>query len=197
MCGPHPKKNGNQIVQPCETAQWYINTSLHGKTHNANESFKWLKCRKSVFVNEQSIELGVNSAILQFNDGAHGTSKALEQFSIKHGIYTNIKHGIYTNIGSSKKDKISIRWSSTKSSKAGGKNVNDYVALKKESLKRIMNQKKFVIFLVDLKVIYAIDLCIIFEYVDLSLFKYFFSKYRFWSIFIQNLISSEVVSLFI
>ena len=173
MCGPHPKKNGNQIVQPCETAQWYINTSLHGKTHNANESFNWLKSPKSVFVNEQSIELGVNSAILQFNNGAHGTSKALEQFSIKHGIYTNIiKHGIYTNIGSSKKDKISIRWSSTKSSKGGEKNVNDYVALKKESLKRIMNQKKFVIFLVDLKVIYAIDICIIFATLSMLIFHF-------------------------
>ena len=59
---------------------------------------------------------------MQFNDGAHGTSKALEQFSIKHGIYTNIiKHGIYSNIVSSKKDEISIQWPSTKSSKAGEK----------------------------------------------------------------------------
>ena len=86
---------------------------LHGKTQNANESFNnilWLKCSKTVFINRQNIELGVNSASFQFNDGAHGISNVLEQFSIKYGIYTNI--------GSSKKDESSIQWSSTKSSKA-------------------------------------------------------------------------------
>ena len=73
---------------------------LHGKTQNA------LK----LFVNRQNIELGVNSAILQFNNDSRGIINVLEQFSIRYGIYTNI--------GSSKKDETSIRWSSTKSSKA-------------------------------------------------------------------------------
>ena len=56
---------------------------LHGKTENFNESFNnivWLKCPKTVFVNQQSIEVGVNSAILQFNDGAHGISNVLNSF---------------------------------------------------------------------------------------------------------------------
>ena len=138
---------------------------------------------------------------MQFNDGAHGTSKALEQFSIKHGIYTNIiKHGIYTNIGSSKKDEISIRRSSTKSSKGGEKKRKRLCGIKKGVIDKNSELEKvchipggFESHLCYRCMYY---ICYI-EYVDLSLFKYFFSKYRFWSIFIQNLISSEVVSLFI
>ena len=77
---------------------------LHGKEQNVNESFNnivWLKYLKSVFANKQNIEFGVNSGILQLNDGAHGISNVLEQFSIKYGIYTNV--------GSSKKGESSIR----------------------------------------------------------------------------------------
>ena len=51
--------------------------------------------------------------IFTFNDGAHGISNVLEQFSIKYRIYAYI--------GLSKKDEISIRWSSTKCSEAGEK----------------------------------------------------------------------------
>ena len=47
------------------------------------------------------------------NDGAHGISNVLEQVPIKYGIYTNIHL--------SKKDDISIRWSSNKSSETGKK----------------------------------------------------------------------------
>ena len=52
-----------------------------GKKQNARESVNnvvWLKCPKTVFINRQNIELGVNSAILQFNDGAHGIRNVLE-----------------------------------------------------------------------------------------------------------------------
>ena len=97
-----------------------------GKKQNARESVNnvvWLKCPKTVFINRQNIELGVNSAILQFNDGAHGIRNVLEQFSIKYGIYTNI--------GSIRKDESSIRWSNSKSSEAKKKNVNEYLASKR------------------------------------------------------------------
>ena len=70
---------------------------LHGKTQNVNESFSniaRLKCPKTVFVNRQNNKLGVNSAILQLNDGAHAISNILEQFSIKYGIYGNISSSI-------------------------------------------------------------------------------------------------------
>ena len=132
----------------------------HGKTQNANESFNniiWLKSPKTVFVNRQSVELGVNSAILQFKDGAHGVSNILLFFNKQFSI----KYGIYTNIGSSKKDAISIRWSSTKSSEAVKKNVNDYVASKKVSLTKQMNKKKLLTFLVDFKVIYVINIILV------------------------------------
>ena len=60
---------------------------LLGKTQNANDSFNniaWLKCPKTVFMNRQNIEHGVKSAILQFNDGAHGIRSVLEKFSKKY-----------------------------------------------------------------------------------------------------------------
>ena len=110
---------------------------LHGKTQNANESFNnivWLKCPKTVFVNRQNIELGVNSAILQFNDGTHGIVNVLEQFSIRYGIYTNI--------GSSKKDETSIRWSSTKSSEARKKNRKRLHGIKKGVIDKNNEQEK-------------------------------------------------------
>ena len=52
-------------------------------------------------MNRQNIEHGVKSAILQFNDGAHGIRNVLEKFLKKYRIYTNI--------GSSKKEESSIR----------------------------------------------------------------------------------------
>ena len=124
---------------------------LHGKTQNANESFNnilWLKCSKTVFINRQNIELGVNSASFQFNDGAHGISNVLEQFSMKYRIYTNI--------GSSKIDESSIQWSSTKSSKARKKKRKQLRGIKKGVIDKNNEQEKVPIFLVDFNVIYVI-----------------------------------------
>ena len=110
---------------------------LHGKTQNANEFFNnivWLKCLKTVFINRENIELGINSAILQFNDGAHGISNVFEQFSTKYGIYTSI--------GSSKKNDISIRWSSTKSNEASKNKRKRLRGIKKGVIDKNNEQEK-------------------------------------------------------
>ena len=62
---------------------------VHGKTQNANEALNgliWSRLPKTVFVGRETIEMGVNSAIIHFNDGRKGILKVLEQFGLKGQI---------------------------------------------------------------------------------------------------------------
>ena len=64
---------------------------LHGKTQNANEALNniiWTKCPKNIYVEKDVLELGVNSAVLEFNEGPSGIHSVLNHFSIKSGIFT-------------------------------------------------------------------------------------------------------------
>ena len=48
---------------------------LHGKTQNANEALNnliWTKCPKNVYVEREVLEMGVSSAVINFNNGACG-----------------------------------------------------------------------------------------------------------------------------
>ena len=48
-----------------------LNKCVHGKTQNANEALNglmWSRLPKTVFVGRETIEMGVNSAIIHFND---------------------------------------------------------------------------------------------------------------------------------
>jgi len=54
---------------------------LHGKTQNVNESFNgivWSRCPKRVYVNRRSLEIGVHSAIIEFNDGKSGIESVIQ-----------------------------------------------------------------------------------------------------------------------
>ena len=54
--------SGDELLSKC----------LHGKTQNANEALNniiWTKCPKSVFVERIVLEIGVNSAVSEFNEG--------------------------------------------------------------------------------------------------------------------------------
>ena len=49
-----------------------LSKCLHGRTQNSNESLHsviWVKCPKSVFVERQTLEIGVHSAVTEFNEG--------------------------------------------------------------------------------------------------------------------------------
>ena len=62
---------------------------IHGETQNANESFSniiWMKCRKQVFVERSFLQLCVNSAILQFNEGQFGIAKVFKKLGIQNGV---------------------------------------------------------------------------------------------------------------
>ena len=62
---------------------------VHGKTQNANEALNgliWSRLPKTVFVGRETIEMGVNSAIIHFNDRHKGILKVLEHFGLKGQI---------------------------------------------------------------------------------------------------------------
>ena len=65
---------------------------MHGQTQNPNESINkiiWTKCPKITFVHKTVIEMGVNSAILQFNDGISSIHNVFQYFGFEVGSVTN------------------------------------------------------------------------------------------------------------
>ena len=59
---------------------------LYGKTQNNNESLNgliWKRCPKDVFVGRVTLELGVASAVIAFNDGLSGIIEVFNKLNIK------------------------------------------------------------------------------------------------------------------
>ena len=66
-----------------------LNRCLHGETQNANEGLNniiWSKCPKSIYVDRPILELGVNSAVLSYNEGNLGLIDNLAHFGLDFGI---------------------------------------------------------------------------------------------------------------
>ena len=63
---------------------------LHGQTQNPNTSFNnivWTKCPKAVQnLNRAVLEVGVNSAVLEFNEGSHDINGVYSHFGFPGGI---------------------------------------------------------------------------------------------------------------
>ena len=58
---------------------------LHGQTQNSNEALNhivWKKCPKNIYVSRTILELGVYSAILEFNEGSFGVDLVFKQYGI-------------------------------------------------------------------------------------------------------------------
>ena len=58
---------------------------LHGQTQNSNEALNhiiWNKCPKNIYVSRTILELGVYSAILEFNEGSFGVDLVFKQYGI-------------------------------------------------------------------------------------------------------------------
>ncbi|XP_065650410.1 uncharacterized protein LOC136078561 [Hydra vulgaris] len=54
---------------------------LHGQTQNRNEclnSMVWKKCPKEIFVSRKLLEIGICSAIIEFNDGKSGLTPIIQ-----------------------------------------------------------------------------------------------------------------------
>ena len=66
---------------------------LHGATQNSNEAVNniiWNKCPKNVYVGRPVLELGVSSAILEFNEGSFGVNSVFQQYGITNGYCFNL-----------------------------------------------------------------------------------------------------------
>ena len=68
-----------------------LSKCLHGKTQNNNESINgviWKRCPKDVFVGRGTLELGVSSAVISFNDGVTGILDIFKLINITPGVFT-------------------------------------------------------------------------------------------------------------
>jgi len=77
-------------------------------------SVAWSRCPKTIFVNKRTFEIGINSAIIHYNDRGKGLSEVLRYFDLS---------GNRTVVESRKRDKDRIcrmRWRSGKKRKMGG-----------------------------------------------------------------------------
>ena len=66
---------------------------LHGQTQNCNEALNqliWKRCPKDVFVGKITIEIGVSSAILSFNEGNAGLLRVYDKAGIIPGNFTKV-----------------------------------------------------------------------------------------------------------
>ena len=66
---------------------------LHGTTQNKNEALNgviWQKCPKKVYVERFTLEIGVCSAVINFNSDSQGIIKVLENCSISPGHFTKL-----------------------------------------------------------------------------------------------------------
>lgn len=67
-----------------------LSRCLHGRTQNVNECINnsiWLKCPKRVYVGLKTLEMGVASAVISFNDGGIGLFPLFDKLNIPRGQY--------------------------------------------------------------------------------------------------------------
>ena len=63
---------------------------MDGLTRNNNESLNaliWKKCRKDAYVSRNIIEIGVTSAVLEFNNGTQGIRETYESAGLHFGKF--------------------------------------------------------------------------------------------------------------
>ena len=67
-----------------------LSKCLDGVTQNNNESLNaliWKKCPKDAYVSRNIIEIGVASAVLEFNNGTQGIRKIYENAGLHFGKF--------------------------------------------------------------------------------------------------------------
>eukprot|EP00112_Aurelia_sp_Birch-Aquarium-sp1_P017849 Seg418.7 transcript_id=Seg418.7/GoldUCD/mRNA.D3Y31 product="hypothetical protein" protein_id=Seg418.7/GoldUCD/D3Y31 len=68
-----------------------LSKCLHGKTQNVNESLNqviWKRCPKDIYVERFTLETGVASAIINFNDGLSGVINVFNMLCMEPGAYS-------------------------------------------------------------------------------------------------------------
>ena len=48
-------------------------------------SIIWVKCPQNVFIERQTLEIGVYSPVIEFNEGCHGIHKVIEYIGLETG----------------------------------------------------------------------------------------------------------------
>ena len=69
-----------------------LSRCLHGKTQNNNEALNgliWKKVPKDIFVGREVLEIGVSSAIINFNEGVCGIIGIFETLNLNPGYFTH------------------------------------------------------------------------------------------------------------
>ena len=77
---------------------------LDGTTQNLNEALDqivWKKCPKDTFISKIGLEIGVASAVINFNDGMSGFEKLFS--------HLNLSLGVNTKSGAIEKDQQKIK----------------------------------------------------------------------------------------
>ena len=77
---------------------------LDGTTQNLNEALDqivWKKCPKDAFISKIGLEIGVASAVINFNDGMSGFEKLFS--------HLNLSLGVNTKSGAIEKDQQKIK----------------------------------------------------------------------------------------
>ena len=70
-----------------------LSKCLHEKTQNANESINnviWTRCPKRVYVGRQILEIGVSSAVVNFNEGYKGISRLFDKVFLDTGSLVKV-----------------------------------------------------------------------------------------------------------
>ena len=66
-----------------------LSRCLHGKTQNSNEALNgeiWSKVLKATFVSKDTIIMGVNSAVIHYNDGRKGLLDVLKYLMLNGSV---------------------------------------------------------------------------------------------------------------
>ena len=69
-----------------------LSKCLNGQTQNTNEALnaiKWTRCPENIFVGRRTLEMEVNSVILNFNDGSKGLLDVLNYFDLSGAVTIN------------------------------------------------------------------------------------------------------------
>ena len=104
-----------------------MSSDLHGQTQNPNEALNqiiWNKIPKQVCVVRMVLEIGINSAIIEYNDGAAGVFDVLQFVGVK-------THGILTEKGTAARNNKRIKNSAVKCSDKGKKRRKTLRTIKK------------------------------------------------------------------
>ena len=102
-----------------------LSKCFHGQTQNTNQALNaiiWTRYPKNIFVGRTTLEMGVNYAILNLNNGSKGLLNVLNYFDLSGAV--TINKGV-------KRDTTSVKQAIRKLSERGKKGRKTFRSMKK------------------------------------------------------------------